>query len=249
MKKYCPSHTNLKLTLFCLTFVFIQPYCSYALAPDAPDNLRCCDKFNPVGTDDKPYFGWYVNDPDNNEIQTAYQITVASSLTNLDANKGDLWDSGKVNSSKQNYIYYEGTPLTPATRCYWKVRTWDKDGNVSSYSAAAMLDTGLFTSIDWAPTKWIKRDTDVADDYTYYRRNLSLPNKTIKRAIIYISAVHNYELYLNGNLIGKGLAYHYPQYQYYNAYDITSDLTANSENIFACLTHWFGGGQIGRAHV
>jgi len=50
-------------------------------------------------------------------------------------------------------------------------------------------------------------------------------------------------LYLNGNLIGKGQAYHYPQYQYYNAFNITSALSSNPDHTFACLTHWYGGGQ------
>jgi alpha-L-rhamnosidase len=166
MKTHLPSHTNLRLTLFCLTLIFIQTRCLYARSPNAPDNLRSCDKVNPVGTDDKPYLGWYVNDLDNDEIQTAYQILVASSQSNLDANKGDKWDSGRVSSGKQNYIVYDGSPLTSAARYYWKVRTWDKDGNVSPYSAAAVFDTGLFTSSDWTPAKWIKRDTTVADDYS-----------------------------------------------------------------------------------
>ncbi len=246
MRTNSAIYITAKLILLCLSLLFIRPLNLYALSPNEPDNLRCCDKTNPVGTDNKPYFGWYMNDPDDNEIQTAYQILVASSEENLDVNKGDLWDSNRINSGKQNYIDYDGKPLTPAARCYWKVRVWDKDGNAGPYSATAIFDTGLFSSIDWAPAKWIKRNTNVADDYTYYRRNVSLPNKAIKRAIVYVSAVHNYELYLNGNLIGKGLAYHYPRYQYYNAYDISSALNPNTDNAFACLTHWFGGGQ-GRA--
>jgi alpha-L-rhamnosidase len=246
MKTYFALTMNSRFIAFCLVLSLIQPLYLYAASPGEPDNLRCCDKVHPVGTDNKPYFGWYVNDADDNEIQTAYQILVASSKTNLDADNGDMWDSGKISSSMQNYIDYSGNPLSYATRYYWKIRTWDKDGNAGPYSAPAIFDTGLFTSSNWAEAKWIKRDTNAADDYTYYRKKISLPDKTIRRAIVYVSACHNYELYLNGNLIGKGLAYQYPQYQYYNAYDISSALKANSDNLFACLTHWFGGGQ-GRA--
>ena len=68
--------------LYCISF-YLQ-----ASSPNPPDNLRTCDKTNPVGTGDKPYFGWYINDPDNNEIQTAYQIIVASNLDDITANKG-----------------------------------------------------------------------------------------------------------------------------------------------------------------
>ena len=236
---------NIKMRyfLFCLIFLFILSQCIYAASPDAPNNLRCCDKTNPVGTDSKPYFGWYVNDPDNDEIQTSYQILIASSQSNLDKNNGDIWDSGRETSRKQNCIFYEGHKLTSGTRYFWKVRTWDKDGNVSPFSDTAIFDTGLFTCEDWANAKWIKRNSNVPDDYTYFRKKTIIPDKIIERAIVYVTAYHNYELYIDEKLIGKGPAYHYPQYQYYNAYDITSALSTNSENIFACLTHWYGGGQ------
>ena len=165
MKINPPIQLKVRFIILCMTLSFFLPLFSYALSPNAPDNLRCCDKTNPVGTDNKPYFGWYMNDPDDNEIQTAYQILVASSEENLDANKGDLWDSGRVDSGKQNYIDYDGKPLTSATRCYWKVRVWDKDGNAGPYSGTAIFDTGLFSGDDWSGAKWIKRDTTDADDY------------------------------------------------------------------------------------
>lgn len=39
-----------------------------ATNPNAPFNLRSFDKQNPIGTNDKPYFGWYLSDPDAHEI-------------------------------------------------------------------------------------------------------------------------------------------------------------------------------------
>jgi len=243
MNMNAAPNIKVRLILLCLLLLLIRPTYSYALSPNAPSNLRCCDKINPVGTDARPYFGWYMDDPDDNEIQTAHQIIVSSSENNLDVNKGDLWDSGRINSRTQNYIDYAGKPLTAARRYYWKVRTWDKDDNAGPYSHTAFFDTGLFTGSKWSGAKWIKRDTTDADDYTYFRKIIALPNKNIRRAIVYVTAGHNYELYINGNLIGKGLAYHYPQYHYYNAYDVSSDLIPNSDNVFACLTHWFGAGQ------
>jgi len=146
----------------------------------------------------------------------------------------------------QNYVYFEGKQLNAATQYYWKVRTWDKDGNVSPYSATSTFSTGLFSNSDWSGAKWIKRDTQVKDDYTYYRKKATLLNKTVKRAVVYITASHDYKLYLNGKFIGKGFNHHYPQYSYYQAWDVTSFIAASSENLFACLTHWYGGGQ-GRA--
>jgi len=230
-------------TVFLLNFAFFQ---LNATAPDAPFNLRCFDKYNPIGVGDKPYFGWYVSDPDNNEIQSAYQIVISSSLSGLNEENSDIWNSGKIYSGKQNYVCSEGKQLLPATMYYWKVRTWDKDGNASPYSAVATFETGLLTNSDWSGANWIKRDTKDNDDYTYFRKKITLPDKIINRAVIYIAACHSYELYINGKFVGKGFNNHYPQYSYYNAWDISSFLSENSENLIACLTHWYGGGQ-GRA--
>lgn len=96
---------------------------------------------------------------------------------------------------------------------------------------------------DWSGASWIRRDSTEADDYTQYRRRFSLPAKPVARAEIYVSAVHTYSLHLDGHLVGKGQAYHYPQYQYYRAYDVTSLLRASSDHQLAVFAHWFGPGQ------
>lgn len=217
----------------------------YATAPGAPSNLRTCDKVKPTGTNNKPFFGWYVNDADANEVQTGYQILVASSAANLNSGKADVWDSGKVSSSMQNYIDLMGS-LKPGTRYYWKVRTWDKTNVAGPYSTASYFDTGLFTTADWSGAKWVKRNTDDKDDYTYYRKNVSLSKKAVKRAVVYVAACQNFELYLNGKLVSKGSSNHYPQYAYYNAFDVTTLVKQGVANNIAALTHWYGGGQ-GRA--
>jgi alpha-L-rhamnosidase len=212
-------------------------------APLPPTALRVDDVVNPVGIDNAPYFGWLVNDPDPNEIQTQYQILVASSQANLDASLGDMWDSGVLASGMQNHVVYAGTSLASETKYYWKVRTWDKTSMASPYSATGTFVVGLLANADWSGAHWIKRNTTIADDYTYYRKTVTLANKTVARATVYVTSVHKYALYLNGVLVGKGPAYHYPQYQYYNAYDITGQVTANASNLFAIFNHWFGGGQ------
>lgn len=233
---------------FCSSILILLflPLTLLASNPGKPTNLRCHNKYNPVGTESRPYFGWYVNDVDANEVQTAYQILVSTSAAKLAADVGDVWNTGKITSAKQDYIFYAGSALLPATRYYWKVKTWDKDGNASPYSATQYFDTGLFDSKDWAGAKWVKRNTADKDDYTYYRKTTVIDNKAVKRAIAYISAVHNYEFYINGQFISKGSVNHYPQYQYYHAFDVTANIRKGEKNLIAALTHWYGGGQ-GRA--
>ncbi len=219
---------------------------AFAAAPFAPTNLRVNDVSNPVGTDATPYFGWLVNDPDANEIQTRYQILVATNASNLATNFGDAWDSGPVVSRTQNHVVFTGPALAADTQYFWKVRTWDKDGNVGPYSTNAAFVAGLLANADWSGAQWIARNTTVSDDYSYYRKSALLPAKTVQRATVFITSVHKYALYVNGTLVGKGPAYQYPQFQYYNAYDITSLIASTPAIQFAIFNHWFGGGQ-GRA--
>jgi len=96
---------------------------------------------------------------------------------------------------------------------------------------------------DWSGASWIRRNSTDKDDYTYYRKKVVLPAKTIGRATLYVSGTHHYALYLNGQLVGKGQAYHYPQYQYYRAFDVTPLVKPGADNQLALFAHWFGGGQ------
>ena len=101
-----------------------------AATPNSPHNLRCYDKINPIGIHNEPYFGWHFFDANNDEIQSAYQIIVASSKLKIDSNIGDIWDSEKVESRMQNYVYFKGSKLSAARQYFWKIRTWDKNGNI-----------------------------------------------------------------------------------------------------------------------
>jgi hypothetical protein len=116
---------------------------------------RCEYLVNPLGIDTpKPRLSWVVESTRRNERQSAYQILVSSSTKLLQADKGDYWDSGKVPGQMTNQIFYEGVPLKSRMRCHWKVRSWDKDGNASSWSAPASWSIGLLETSDWT-AKWI----------------------------------------------------------------------------------------------
>ena len=104
----------------------------------------------PLGIDVlQPRLSWILSSSQRGQRQTAYQILVASSLTALARNKGDLWDSGKVASDQSTQVVYAGQPLQSRQACYWKVRAWDKDGGVSPYSAPATWEMGLLQPRDW----------------------------------------------------------------------------------------------------
>jgi alpha-L-rhamnosidase len=117
--------------------------------------LRCEYLTDPPGIDTlKPRLSWIVASDRRGEVQTAYQLLVASTPDLLARDKADLWDSGKVATDRQNQIEYEGRPLESRTACFWKVRIWDKDGAPSAWSPSASWSMGLLKPEDWQ-AKWI----------------------------------------------------------------------------------------------
>ncbi len=130
------------------------------MAATAASGLMCELMGEPartVITDFTPEFGWIVNSDTKDDIQTGYQILVASSRDKLDKNIGDLWDSGKVSSGESSNAEYSGKQLSSNTSCFWKVRTWNKDLQVSDYSDIQEFRMGTAESgkRDW--TSWENR--------------------------------------------------------------------------------------------
>ncbi|MEN8702736.1 MAG: sulfatase-like hydrolase/transferase [Polaribacter sp.] len=88
----------------------------------------------------KPEFGWTV--PLGAKYQGAYQILVASNKASIDANNGDIWDSGRVASSKSTDVEFTGNELEIDKTYFWKVRIWDEANRLVDYSEAQQFTTG-----------------------------------------------------------------------------------------------------------
>src|SRR6187549_1357032 len=77
--------------------------------PGAPAHLRCEYLVDPLGVESpRPRLSWELTDHSRGAAQGAYRILVASSRSNLDADRGDVWDSGKVDSDATSQIEYAG---------------------------------------------------------------------------------------------------------------------------------------------
>ena len=85
-------------------------------------------------TDSTPDFAWIVQASGSNQMQTAYRILVASKQANLDADSGDMWDSGKTPSNASINVSYAGKALAAGATYYWKVMTWDSSDSGSPWS-------------------------------------------------------------------------------------------------------------------
>ena len=202
-----------------------------AAPPDQPNRLRVNHAENPLGIDTpKPLFGWIVNDPRRNETQTAYQVIVSSSRSKCEAGDGDDWDTGKIQSSNQNEINYAGKPLGSGAAHWWKVRTWNKEGQVSPWSDPATFETAFLNSSEWKAS-WI------GGDYERYRTEFHLPSgKKIVKARAYISAKEIFDLTINGVRIGGDRVMEpgesvFSERMRYCTYDVTDNLHAGANAI------------------
>ena len=120
-----------------------------------PVKLHCGMRVDPLGIGDvKPRLSWQLEGSESarGEVQSAYQIQAGSSV-----GASDLWDSGKVVSSRTVDVSYDGQPLMSGQRCYWRVRVYDAGNSVSDWSATAHWSMGLLSPSDWT-AQWIGYD-------------------------------------------------------------------------------------------
>ncbi len=232
-----------------------------------PANLRCEYAQNPVGVDAiQPQLSWELESRTRNQKQSAYHILVASTLAVLEVDKGDLWDSGQVNSSEFAHVAYAGTPLTSRLRCYWKVRVWDASGNVSDWSPPASWEMAFLHPADWK-ARWIgsgssretfppegffkstKEFTNLTQQVTVDGRSTLLrksfaAEKAIRRAQVYVTGLGYYELSCNGQRVGDRVLApaksNYRKWVLYDTYDLTAQLREGTNVLGLMLGNgWF----------
>ncbi|MFZ5830472.1 MAG: family 78 glycoside hydrolase catalytic domain, partial [Planctomycetota bacterium] len=200
---------------------------------------------------------WIVVSDERGQKQTAWQVLVASSAELLAQDRGDLWDSGKVETDETVNIAYAGRDLASRQECYWKVRVWDLHGEPSAWSESARWTMGLLKPEDWTARYISFRDeTSVHKDpetlflppARQYRKAFRAV-KPVRRATIYATALGIYELHLNGNRVGD--AYFAPgwtdyhQRAYYQTYDVTSQVAEGENALGAWVADGWYAGYVG----
>jgi len=209
------------LSLFSATHTLLVLLAAGATWPDRP---RCEYRVNPLGIDaPQPRLSWILESDQRGQGQTAYRILVANTTEKLQADDGDLWDSGKVSSGQSLHVPYAGKPLEPLQRCLWKVRVWDRDGAESEWSEPASWTTGLLGS--WE-ARWIGADVP-RQTMPLFRREFDV-SRPVKRALASICGLGHYELRLNGRKVGDHeLDPGWTDYRktcLYAAYDVTANV-------------------------
>ncbi len=162
----------------------------FAQSP-APTGLLCQLLSHPelsVITERKPQFGWIVNSDKQGDMQKSYHIMVASSRELLNADRPDMWNSGKVKSAQSINVIYAGKPLTSNVSYFWKVKTYNKKSEASSWSEIQQFNTGEFDRAKKWPgeSKWVQINlANGSKQWTFENRHplTSYPVRPVRKAV------------------------------------------------------------------
>ena len=218
---------------FSIFTLVLLAICKTGAAAIFPTHLTCEYLKDPQVIDVvNPRLSWVNVESDNerNQIQTSWQIRVATSEAVLRQGNPDLWNSGKVISGESINIVYRGKSLTSRQDCWWQVRVWDKDGKVSDWSEPAFWSMGILNQEEWK-AKWIgapwQGEEPIADSLRPLTSSRAKPGDTINdiyslkapppapmlrkkfsvdkeiaSARAFVTGLGYFELYLNGKKVG-----------------------------------------------
>lgn len=251
--------------LFLLSvLVLFNPRCSKASEISLTlENLTCDDKQNPLGIESAyPSLSWNILANYTGVKQHAYRILVSDKLDMLQQEKGNVWDSGKINSGRSIRIPYAGDKLIATKKYYWQVKIWDNQGHVSDWSEPACWQMGLIAREDWKGAHWIAYDElpesqrivpaahlggkpewqQLRDTLPLLRRQFAV-KKIVKQATIFISGLGHFELHANGKKIGDHFLdpgwTNYDKTALYVSFDLTKELKVGMNTLGVLLGNGF----------
>ena len=183
--------------------------------------ILCEYRTDPAGIDAAaPRLSWRMTAPERGAHQDAYQVLVATSRAALDADRGDVWNTGRVRSGESVNIPYGGPPLESGKAYFWKVRVWSGEGSASAWSAPGTWSMGLLRQSDWkgewigldgveeayhlTGTSWIwypggKPAESAPVGVRYFRRALDIPRGAMPAgARFHVTGDNECTVYVNG---------------------------------------------------
>lgn len=187
----------------------------------APSHLRVAGQAKDalIGTA-RPTLAWTVNDSGRAEAQTAYELRVDDVLGHR---RDQVWDSGRTYSAASTGVAYRGPKLRADHTYEWAVRTWNREGQRSSWSRPQSFDVGPTAIADWR-ANWVQLPSG-----TLARRDFDVPRGGVARARLYVAAQGLVEAHVNGarvapdQLLDSSVT-DYAKRVVYRAFDVTDRL-------------------------
>ena len=234
----------MKKLLLLIISAFLSFIISYGTI--SPSKLTCEYLADPSVVDvPQPRLAW-INLADKGErgqFQTAFQVRVATDKAKLE--NPDLWDSQKIGGDQSNRIVYAGKALSSGMECWWQVRIWDKDGNVSAWSKPAFWRMGLLNPDDWKG-QWIgapwegeehfqrpnfpgQKFDDFGPAAPLLRKSFKL-EKQIKKAVAFVTGLGYFEFFVNGKKAGNDVLV--PNVTNYGKRPLLGQMSINVEDNF-----------------
>jgi hypothetical protein len=180
-----------------------------------------------VGVSLSPRYSWVVphitengeafSCPHTEQRQTAFQIQLSQQRTfgkppQQRSEKGRVhWDSGRVVSAGSHQVAHPlDRSLRPATRYWWRVRTWTSAACMSQWSSAAELFTAPAAFSNQTKPIWV--GTSQAR-YVLLRKVIPVPETPYVNAVAFVTAAQSgpmekllgsYRLFVGGNAVAVG---------------------------------------------
>ena len=231
------------------------------------DSLYCENKKEALGVMATDFrLSWKITSTKRNVLQMAYRICLADNEDNLTEDRALIWDSGIIENKQSILVSYDGPVLDPGSTYYFKVKVWDNHGDESPWSETAKFTTGLFSEKDWKEARWIaydelktekrivpgihmlsrKNEWEQKDSGNHilplFRRDFSV-KKNLEQALVFVSGLGHYELYLNGQKVGTDFLTpgwtDYDSCSFYNTYDITNEVMSGKNALGIMLGNGF----------
>jgi alpha-L-rhamnosidase len=225
--------------------------------PLTPAGLRCAHLTDPLGVaPDRVSLSWQLEGTGRGRAQTSYQVVVTQ-----DSGPA-VWDSGRVRSSDQADIGYQGHPLARGGRYTWQVRVWDENHLPSAWSEPARFEVELDPADGWRAS-WIGLGP-IREEFKppaqagpsdplrhalgpapYLRRDFTV-GQPVAWARLYVTALGLYEARLNGQRAGDAVLApgwtDYAQRIPYQSYDVTALVRPGGNVLGAVLADgWYAG--------
>ncbi len=229
----------MRYALFLSCLLVVSPV-AWAAAVNVGD-LTAERLVNPLGLETQhPRLSWVITSDRTGVMQTAYRILVASSPELLEREKGDVWDSGRVDSDESVLVPYSGKPLAPNRRYYWTVKVSTTRGD-SPWSQVAEWGTGPMGEAGWrgrwigweAPFEWDVEDVHSRLSARYLRKEFASEPKEVRRATLHIAGLGLYEMHINGERVGRSrltpAPTDYRRTVLYDSYDVTALIRGGGE--------------------